>query len=141
MKELKWYTFFHILIIESTTFLHKCLFENIPTSITNLLCFSLTRSQNLRSVRKVRMMENTMYFKDSQTLLHRAVFLYNKLPAEIKGYHVKKFKKYASIYVTENFANNNVPKNLIQSKKNPSITISVLYINLIKAHVSHVNTF
>lgn len=54
-----------------------------------------------------------MYSRDNQTLIHRAVFLYNKLLAEFKGYHVKKLKKYASICVTENFANNNIPKDIV----------------------------
>ena len=49
----------------------------------------------------------------SQTIIHRAVFLYNKLPAEIKAFNLKKFKKHAAEYFTKNYANNNIPKNAI----------------------------
>ena len=49
----------------------------------------------------------------SQTLIHRAVFLYNKLPSEIKAFNLKKIKKYAAEYFIKNYANNNIPKNTI----------------------------
>ena len=47
----------------------------------------------------------------SQTLIHRAVFLYNILPPEIKAFNPKKFKKYAAEHFLQNYANNNIPKN------------------------------
>ena len=110
---MKWYTYYQILTIEAVTFLHKCLYENLPTSITNLLCHSLNRTQNIRTVRKVMVRENTTSSKLSNTLIYRAVFLYNQLPAEIKGYHCKKFKKHAAQYWVSNYGNNLIPKNII----------------------------
>ena len=114
MREMNWYTYYQILMIESVTFIHKCLYENLPVTITQLLCFSLNRTQNLRKVRKVLMKEGTNSAKLSQTLVYRAVYLYNLLPPEIKGIHVKRFKKLASEYFSKNFGNNVVPKNVIE---------------------------
>ena len=114
MKKMGWYTYYQILMIESVTFLHKSLFENIPISITNLLCYSLNRTQNLRKVRKVLVKSGTKSNKNSQTLIYRAVFLYNLLPPEIKGLVPKKFKKQASDFIMKNFANNNIPRNVIE---------------------------
>ena len=113
MREMKWYTYYQILMIEAVTFLHKCLYENLPISITNLLCYSLNRTQNIRKVRKVIVKEGTSSAKHSQTLIYRAVYLYNQLPSEIKGYHCKRFKKNAAQYLSSNYGNNLVPKNII----------------------------
>ena len=113
MREMKWYTYYQILIIEGVTFLHKCLYENLPISITKLLCFSLNRTQNIRKVRKIMVKEGTNSAKHSQTLLYRAVYLYNQLPPEITCFHCKQFKKPAAEYISKNFGNNLVPKNTI----------------------------
>ena len=110
MKEMKWYTYYQILIIEGVTFLHKCLYENLPISITKLLCFSLIRTKNIRKVRKIMVKEGTNSAKHSQTLLYRAVYLYNQLPPEITCFHCKQFKKPAAEYISKNFGNNLVPK-------------------------------
>ena len=59
MNKLGWYTYHQILMIESVSFLHKCIYENLPVSINNLLCYSLNRTQNLRKVRKVMVREST----------------------------------------------------------------------------------
>ena len=111
MKNLGWYTYQHTLMIESVSFIHKCIYENLPININNLLCYSLNRTQNLRNVRKVLIKEGTKSEKMSQTLIHRAVFLYNILPSEIKAFNPKKFKKYAAEHFLQNYANNNIPKN------------------------------
>ena len=113
MREMKWYTYYQILFIEGVTFLHKCLYKNLPISITKLLCFSLNRSQNIRKVRKIMVKEGTNSAKNSQTLIYRAVYLYNQLPSEIKGFHCKCFKKHAAEYISKNFGNNVVPKNTL----------------------------
>ena len=52
MKALKWNTVYHMIIMESILFIHKCVFENSPKSITQLLTFSLRRPQNSRNTRK-----------------------------------------------------------------------------------------
>ena len=67
----------------------------------------------MRKVRKVLVKEGTNSAKHTQTLIYRAVFLYNKLPLEITGFYCKK-KKYASKLISKNFANNSVPKNVIE---------------------------
>ena len=114
MREMRWYTYYQILIIEGVTFIHKCLYENLPMSITQLLCFSLNRTQNIRKVKKVLVKESTNSAKHSQTLIYRAVYLYNLLHPEIKGFHRKRFKKHAAEYFSKNFGNNIVPKNRIE---------------------------
>ena len=70
MKELKWYAFYQIPIIEALTFIHKCIFENLPISINNLLCFILNRTQIMHSVRKVRVKDPIESSKVNQTLIY-----------------------------------------------------------------------
>ena len=79
---MNWYTYYQILMIEAVTFLHKRLYENLPISITNLLCYSLNRTQNVRKVRKIIVKEGTNSAKHSQTLLYGAVYIYNQLPSD-----------------------------------------------------------
>ena len=111
MKKLKWNTIHHMLIIESCIFIHKCIFEALPVSINELITYSINRQPNIRSVRKPLIREKSPSIKCSQSLIYRAIYFYNQLPDIYRTYNTKKFKKYATDYITENFANNNIPKN------------------------------
>ena len=111
MKKLNWSTVHHMLMIESCIFIHKCIFEGIPTTINELITFSINREKNVRSIRKplIRIPCNSV--KANQSLIYQAVFLYNKLPDIYRTYNINKFKKYTNIFIKENFANNDIPKN------------------------------
>ena len=52
--------------------------------------------------------------KCSQSLIFRAVFLYNQLPDIFCTYNIKIIKKYATEYIIEIYADNNIPKNEIK---------------------------
>ena len=93
MKTLGWVTFHHIIFIETVNFLHKCLFEGIPKTINELITYSLNREINVRSIRKPLMKNKSQSIKANQSIIPRAVFLYNKLPDIFRTYNSKKFKK------------------------------------------------
>ena len=90
-----------MLIIESNIFIHKCIFEGIPTTINELITFSINREKNVRSIRMplIRIPCNSV--KANQSLIYRAVFLYNKLPDIYRTYNINKFKKYTNIFIKE----------------------------------------
>ena len=111
MKALKWNTIYHMIIMESVLFIHKCVFENSPKSITQLLTFSLHRSQNSRNTRKPLVKRQALSVKDKQTLIFKSVYLYNKLPDIFKTYNVKKLKKHLKEFIFEHFPSNSIPKN------------------------------
>ena len=81
MKSLKWNTFYHTVIIESIVFIQKCIFEDTPQTITELITYSINRSQNVRSIRKP----------------------YVKYPID-SSKHLKE-------YIYEYFSSNHIPKN------------------------------
>ena len=55
--------------------------------------------------------ENIPAFKGNQSTILRAIFLYNSLPDIFRTYNYKKLKKYAKIFINDNFQNNFIPKN------------------------------
>ena len=52
MKKIGLVTVHHMIFIETVNFLHKCIFEGKLATINELIIFSLSREQNVRSVRK-----------------------------------------------------------------------------------------
>ena len=103
-----------MLIIESCIFIHKSLFEALPVTINELITYSINRGPNVRSVRKPLIREQSPSIKCSQSLIYRAIFFYNQLPDVYRTFNTKKFKKYVTEYITENFSNNNIPKKEIK---------------------------
>ena len=111
MRELKLMTIHHMIVKESVIFIHKILFNYSPPSITDYMTFSLSNSDNVRLIRRPMIKKAHKSKVASQSLLYRAIYLYNKLPDHFRTYNVKKFTKTIGSYILENFANNSIPKN------------------------------
>ena len=93
MKKLGWVTVHQMIFIETVNFLHKCIFEGKPATINELIIFSLNREQNVRSIRKPLLRDQFNSAKACQSIIPRAIFLYNKLPDDFRTYNCNKFKK------------------------------------------------
>ena len=111
MKKLGWVTYSQMITIESVNFIHKCIFDDTPRTINELITFSLNRENNVRSIRKPILKENVNSLRGNQSLIPRAIFLYNSLPDIFRTYNYKKFKKCSKKYIMENFQINCIPKN------------------------------
>ena len=111
MKILGWVTIHHMIIIESILFIHKCIYENNPLTITELITYSINRDTNFRSIRKPMVRKEHSSIKVKQSLINKSIFLYNTLPDELKTYNPKKLAKYLRNYILEYFSNNTIPKN------------------------------
>ena len=94
MSELKWNTIYHMIMKESITFIHKCVFDNQPRAITEFYTMSIDNKNNIRSVRKPMIKNITESDKMKHTLLYNGMYLYNKLPNDIKGKNPKLFAKH-----------------------------------------------
>ena len=71
MKNLNWSTYYHIVITETIMLMHKCIFENTPSTITELITISLNRSENIRSVQKPMVINQTNSIKEKQTIIYK----------------------------------------------------------------------
>ena len=114
MDELEWLTVHHMIIKESIIFIHKVIFENVPPAITNFYTFSLSNSQNIRSIRKPTIKYMSEFENARQSLIYRSVYLYNSLPDEYRTFNPKKLSGYLNFYIKQNIPNNKIPKNHIQ---------------------------
>ena len=111
MKKLGWVTVHQMIFIETVNFLHRCIFEGKPATINELIIFSLNREQNVRSIRKPLLRDQFNSAKACQSIIPRAIFLYNKLPDDFRTYNCNKFKKQSNLFILDNFPNNHIPKN------------------------------
>ena len=100
-----------MIIMESILFIHKCIFENCPKTITELLTFSINRDINVRNIRKPLIVKQHKSNKVKQSIINKSIYLYNQLPDELRTYNTKKLTKHLRQYIFEYFPNNTIPKN------------------------------
>ena len=77
MKSLGWVTIYHIIVMESILFIHKCIFENCPKTITELVTFSINRDINVRNIRKPFLEKQHNSNKVKQSIINKSIYLYN----------------------------------------------------------------
>ena len=111
MKLLGWVTVYHMVVMESILFIHKCIYENCPSTITELITFSINRDINVRNVRKPIVAKQHKSIKVKPLLINKSIYLYNQLPDELRTYSPKKLAKHLRQYIFEYFPNNIIPKN------------------------------
>ena len=93
MNKLGWLSIHYMIRAESIKFVHRVTFENLPPAINEYLCYSVNREQNEPLCHRVRVKIHPKSAKMAQSLLYRAVFLYNKIDYELKTINPKKFSK------------------------------------------------
>ena len=98
-------------MIESLKLIHKPIFEGIPKCLNDKFTFSLNRSDIARYSRKPMMKIQPRDNKMQQSLLYRAVFLYNKLPDDFRHMNPKSFSKKIYGHILTNFSPFDIPKN------------------------------
>ena len=99
MSDLKWLTAYQLITKETIMFIHKIIYDNQPKSITNLITFSLSKSQNHRSSRKSLIAEDHKSKRVRKSIIYMANFLYNHLPNDIRNKNPKRLSK----FLQENF--------------------------------------
>ena len=110
MSEMKLLTIHHMIIYETILFFHKGIFNNYPDSITKLITYGVNDRNNVRSCRKPTMIKSHTSEKVTNSLLHRALFFYNKLDYDIRLYNPKKLARYLKSNIIYMFPNNKIPK-------------------------------
>ena len=78
---------------ESLKIFHKIVFNQEPKCMNNYFTYSLCRSDVVRLVRKPMVKNRPKSELVAQSLFHRVVFLYNKLPDVIRMSNTKQFSK------------------------------------------------
>merc|ERR1712101_29806 len=94
MGKLNWLTAYQLITKETVLSIHKIIFNNQPQSITNLITFSLCRSQNVCSVHKPIIKEEHNPSKAKKSIILMGIYLYNKLTYEITCKNPKLLSKY-----------------------------------------------
>ena len=93
MSHLNILTVHHMITKETILFIHKIIFNNYPTSIYNMITYSINERNNLRSIRKPMIKYNHTSDNVKQSLFYRSIYLYNLLEYDIKCYNPKKLSK------------------------------------------------
>ena len=66
-----------MIIIESILSIHKCIYENYPETIMELITYSINREKNVRSIGKPMILQEHQSIKVKQSLVNKSIFLYN----------------------------------------------------------------
>ena len=108
MAELKILTVHQLVMKESIQFIHKILTNKSPGVIFKL--FSQSKMENIREVRKYRVIESHKSNKVTNSLYFRALYLFNCLENEVRNFKVKKLSKYLQDNIMYIFPHNKIPK-------------------------------
>ena len=110
MKDLNFLTIHHMIVKETILFIHKVLYNNSPSVLYNLISYSSIDDNNVRSIRKPRIKIQHKSVKVTNSLLYRAIFLYNILEYQTKMYNPKKLSRYLQKDIIYIFPNNKIQK-------------------------------
>ena len=109
MEKLGWNTVNHMIIMESIKFIHKIIFNHEPNSIFRLFESEGRDGSSLRMVKKLRVKDIPKSEKAYQTLIYRALYLYNKLDYETRSENPKQISKYLKKYIKILFSYDKIP--------------------------------
>ena len=110
LNKLNWLSYYQIIIHESIKLIHRISYESQPPSLSQLLYHSLVRSEIDRQVRKPSVKYKSLSAKTSNNFLHRAIYIYNTLPDNIRFLPKKSFSKQSKAFIKSNFSTKNIPK-------------------------------
>ena len=85
--------------------------ENIPRSITQFYSYSMSNNLNIRMVRKASFKIQHKSNIATKSLLYRSIFLYNKLPYDLRTFNTKKLSRHLQNSIGDYFPNNSIPNN------------------------------
>ena len=85
--------------------------ENIPRSITQFYSYSMSNNLNIRMVRKASIKIRHKSNNATKSLLYRSIFLYNKLPYDLRTFNTKKLSRHLQNSIGDYFPNNSIPNN------------------------------
>ena len=105
LKMCGWLNGVHLLYYGIISFIHKCNFERLPRTIVNNWCYNSREcSRNNIGPIKNKDKNKTKILGDS--LLHKGIFIYSKIPDSIKLFKGLKFKNKMKIEIPKRFPNN-----------------------------------
>ena len=96
MNKLEFNTINHMIIKES---IHKVIFNNEPISLFKMIDFESKNNNNYRKVRKPIMKVVPKYEKASQSLIYRALYLYNRLVEDVRNKNPTQLANYLKKYI------------------------------------------
>ena len=110
MEELKIRAIHHMIINETIQFVYKIILNEFPKVIKNLFTYSKSNSQNIRSKRKLIMVESHKSQNVTNSLFFRAIYFFNQLDSDIRIYNPKKLSKYLQANIKYVFPYNKMPR-------------------------------
>ena len=84
LKQLNWLSVSQLITFQSLKLIHKISYENEPKALTRYLHHNMERSSMARFTRKPSVKTQYISTKTKDSFFHRSVFIYNKLPDEIR---------------------------------------------------------
>ena len=110
LQELNWISFPQMVCYQSLKLIHKISYNNEPLALTKYLYHSQVRSELARYVRKPSVQIQYSSAKMKNSFFHRAIYLYNRIPDEVRLNPLKKFSKLVKEYIFHNYDLKTIPK-------------------------------
>ena len=108
MNELKWNTIYQIITKECITLIHKAMYENQLRYIVDFFTYSVNSNDNIRMVRKPILCNIPKSNCMNKTIMVNGLYLYNKLPYDLKLKNPKMLSKHLNRYITTLFPSDKI---------------------------------
>ena len=92
LKACNWHTIYHMITIQSTIFIHNIIAHKTPSAIYNMLTSTMHNTQGNRFARKIRMSHRALTDQLNNSLIYKAISIYNTLPTSLMSLDSAAFK-------------------------------------------------
>ena len=110
LSKVNWISIHHMIMYRALKLIHNISYENIPLALTQYLQFNMVRSDLAQLVRKPSLKCKYSTSKTKNSLLYRAIYIYNNLPDNIRLLPKKTFTKSLKNHLKNTYDMRNIPK-------------------------------
>ena len=110
LKELNWLSMSQMITFSAIKLVHKITYESVPPALTQFFFYNMERSDVARLVRKPSPRYRYKSAKCKNSFIHRATYIYNQIPHELRTINIKKFAIEVKSYLFYNTDLKKIPK-------------------------------
>ena len=107
LKTCSWLNGVHLLYYGIVSFIHKCNFEKLPLTIVDRWNYN-TRVSSRNNIGPISNKYKSKTKITGDSLLHKGVFIYSKIPDYMKLSRGKKFNSNLKLEIPKKFPNNRI---------------------------------
>ena len=109
LRTCNWHSIYSMITEQSTTLIHKIVTDKQPLSLYNMLTSTMHCTGGRRTARKLHMSHRAITDRLNDSLMYKAISLYNALPSHLIALSTVQFKPAIKKHVISTYSPDSIP--------------------------------